>query len=211
MKVLKGISLFFVYPVIMFLMGFYCGMKTEDFFYPYRTKLNTEINHETYHGDLSNVPAIMVNSNEETLCADTEYILEEADVLRNTVVETNQNLPTQYLGMDREQFLAAIEDFELAPPLTELERGFVGAEVLQFSRARVVVRMDYKYIQPGEGFYLAVRDHEVVVYLEDKETIYMSTGIRLEEFPEDLQLKIIGLHYIEGEGNLYNFLETYSS
>ena len=215
MKVLKGISLFFVYPAIMFLIGFWCGVETERFFYPYNsetnTEMNTETNQETYHGDLSDVPAIMVNSKAETLCADTEYVLEEADVLRNTVVETTRNLPGQYLGMDREQFLAAIEDFELAPPLAELERGFIGAEVLQFSRERVVVRMDYKYVQPGEGFYLAVRNHEVVVYLEDKETVYMNTGIRLDEFPEDLQLKIIGLHYIEGEGNLYNFLETYSS
>ncbi len=211
MKVLKGISLFFIYPTIMFLIGFWCGVKAESFFYPYNAESNLETNQETYYGDLSDVPAIMVNSEAETLCADTEYVLEEADVLRNTVVETTRNLPGQYLGMDREQFLAAIEDFELAPPLAELERGFVGAEVLHFSRERVVVRMDYKYVQPGEGFYLAVRDHEVVVYLEDKETVYMNTGIRLDEFPEDLQLKIIELHYIEGEGNLYNFLETYSS
>lgn len=211
MKVLKGISLFFVYPTIMLLIGFWGGVKTERFFYPYKSEMGVETNQETYHGDLSKVPAIMVSSKGETLCADTEYVLEEADVLRDTVVETKRNLPSQYFGMDREQFVAAIEDFELAPPLAELERGFVGAEVLQFSRERVVVRMDYKYVQPSEGFYLAVRDHEVVVYLEDKETVYMNTGIMLEEFPEELQLKIIGLLYIEGEGNLYNFLETYSS
>ncbi len=211
MKVLKGISLFFIYPAIMLLIGFWGGVKTERFFYPYRTESNSETNQETYYGDLSDVPAIMVDSQGETLCADTEYVLEEADILRNTMVETKRNLPNQYLGMDREQFLAAIEDFELAPPLAELERGFVGAEVLQFSRERVVVRMDYRYVQPGDGFYLGVRDHEVVVYLEDKETVYMNTGILLEEFPEDLQLEIIQLYYIEGEGNLYNFLETYSS
>ena len=205
--------------MIMFGLGFWCGIKTEDFFYPYRkeadwgvnTSINSGINQETYYGDLSKVDAIMVDAQGETLCADTEYILEEADVLRDTIVETKRNLPEQYLGMDREQFVAAIEDFEHAPPLAEIERGFVGAEVLQFSRERVTVRMDYKYVQPGEGFYLAVRNHEVVVYLEDKQTIYMNTGIMLEEFPEELQQKIIQFHHIQGEGDLYNFLETYSS
>jgi hypothetical protein len=92
-----------------------------------------------------------------------------------------------------------------------MERGFAGLEVLSFSRERVVVRMNYRYVQPGEAFYLAVQDNEVVVYLEDQETLYINTGIMLESLPEELQMEIMQMLYVEGEGDLYDFLESYSS
>ncbi len=147
----------------------------------------------------------------QTLCADTEYVLEETDVVNHTVVETVKKLPLKYVGMDREQFLVAMESYEAYPPLSEQERGFVGLEVLSFSRERVVIQMNYEYLQPGRGFYLAVRDNEVVVYQEDCETVYINTGIMLDTLPEDTQLKIIQMIWIEGEEELYDFLENYSS
>lgn len=152
-----------------------------------------------------------VSLQRETLSVDTEYVLLETDVLRETEVETTWKLPHQYVGLDREQFVAAMENYENYPPLSEMERGFVSLEVLSFSRERVVVRMNYRYVQPGEGFYLAVQNHEVVVYLEDQETVYINTGILLESLPEELQLEIIEMLYVEDEGSLYNLLESYSS
>ena len=154
---------------------------------------------------------VQVSAVRETLAADTEYVLLETDILRKTEVETSWRLPGQYVGMDREQFLTAMENYGSFPPLSELERGFVNLEVVSFSRERVVVRMNYQYVQPGEGFYLAVQNHEVIVYLEDQETVYINTGIMLESLPEDLQLEIMDMLYMEEEKNLYNFLETYSS
>ena len=138
-------------------------------------------------------------------------MLEETDIVNNTVVETSWKLPDKYVGMNREQFLAAMESYAAFPPLSELERGFVGLEVLSFSRERVVIQMNYQYLQPSSSFYLAVLNNEVVVYLEDMETIYINTGIELESLPEDLQMDIIQMLWVKDEESLYNFLETYSS
>ncbi len=38
----------------------------------------------------------------ETLCVDTEYVLEETDILNHTVVETTWRLPDKYVGLNRE-------------------------------------------------------------------------------------------------------------
>lgn len=152
-----------------------------------------------------------VLSSGETLCVDTEYVLEETDILYHTAVETTWRLPDKYVGMNREQFLQAMEVYESFPPLSELERGFVGLEVLSFSRERVVVRMDYKFVQPSSSFYLAVYDNEVVVYLEDMKTVYIETDIRLDSLPDDVQQSIIDMMWIKDEEALYSFLENYSS
>lgn len=224
MKVIKNIGLFLVYPAIMLFLGFWGGVEAMRFFYPGESTRGIVAAEEPPAEQFESEPLSPeateefskeqireVSAQRETLCADTEYVLLEADVLRDTEVETTWKLPHQYLGMDREQFLTAMENYENFPPLSEMERGFVSLEVLSFSAERVVVRMNYRYVQPGEGFYLAVQNHEVVVYLEDQKTVYMNTGIMLESLPEELQLEIIDMLYVEGEGNLYSILESYSS
>lgn len=152
-----------------------------------------------------------VASSFETLCVDTVYVLKEMDVLHHTAVETTQRLPNKYVGMNREQFLEAMELYEAFPPLSEMERGFVNLEVVSFSRERVVVQMNYKYVQPSESFYLAVYNNKVVVYLEDRKTVYIETEIELDSLPEQLQRDVIQMMWIENEEKLYNFLENYSS
>lgn len=233
MKFVKGISLFFIYPVVMLGIGFFAGVKAEHFFYPGEqsvpvreqpvpesvaiTKEN-EVTRQTEEEKPQLAPpeesgeqAWNVSSSMETLSVDTDYVLEETDVLKGTVVETVWKLPDKYIGMTREQFIEAMEVYEAFPPLAEMERGFVDLEVLSFSRERVVVQMNYQYIQPSTSFYLAVRDNEIVVYLEDMETVYINTGITLDSLPEAMQMEIMQMLWIEDEESLYDFLETYSS
>ena len=234
MKFVKRISLFFVYPLIVFGLGMLSGIWSVYFFYPgvmagtddqtepeieYRRMVQENLQSLRETSDLSvqdegalpDSLSLEAAAQSETLNVDTQYVIEEADILRKTVVETSGKLPGKYIGMDREQFLDAMEEYEAFPPLSALERGFTGLEVLSFSEERVVVQMNYKYVQPSESFYLAVRDHEVVVLLEDMETVYINTGILLETLPDNMQLSIIQMYYIEDEEGLYNFLETYSS
>ena len=220
MKFVKGISLFFVYPVLMLGIGFIIGVKTVGFFYPGEQKNSEQVREKTIDmGEVSDSlerskepeEALTVSASSETLSVDTEYVLEENDLTDHSVVETVWRLPDKYVGMNREQFLEAMELYEAFPPLSEMERGFVSLEVLSFSRERVVVQMNYEYVQPSTSFYLAVKDNEVVVYLEDRETVYINTGILLDTLPEYLQQEIIQMLWIEDEESLYDFLEAYSS
>lgn len=234
MKVVKGISLFVLYPLVMLGVGFFLGVQTMHFFYPGEQQKEVQelpvrqpyfVEEETAKETKANQEPVLseektyeksvkikeVSSAGETLSADTKYVLEEMDLLQDSSVETVGKLPHKYIGMNREQFLDAMADYEAFPPLVEMERGFVSLEVLSFSRERVVVRMNYQYIQPSNSFYLAVRDNEVVVYLEDMETVYINTGIAMETLPEELQQEIMQMLWVESEESLYDFLETYSS
>ncbi len=147
----------------------------------------------------------------EKLNADTKYVLEETDMYNKSVVEIVTKVPPKYLGMNREQFVEAMGEYEAFPPLSELERGFVDLEVLSFSSEKVVIQMNYEYTQPSESFYLMVENNFIVVYLDDKETVYMYTDILLTELPDRIQQDVINVMFIPDEENLYDFLETYSS
>ena len=238
MKFVKGIGLFFIYPLTMLAIGFYAGAETYHFFYPgvewhseeFPPETDTEpqlkktiqdseqesgskivVEENTEQLKAFDDEALEVASSSETLYVGTQYVLAETDINRHTVVETLWSLPDKYVGMTREQFLDAMEIYQASPPLKELERGFVGLEVLSFSRERVVVQMNYSYIQPSASFYLAVYNNEVIVFLDDRETVYIETKIPLDSLPEEVQQEIIQMMLVESEEELYNFLETYSS
>lgn len=150
-------------------------------------------------------------SDEQLVDADTKFMVEEVDLRRDTLVETQWQLPEKYIGMNRDEFLNAMDEYELSPPLTELERGFVSLEVKSFSSDKILVRMNYIYTTPTRSFYLLAEKHYITVYCDDKKTVYMKTNILLEQLPDDIQQKIIGGMYIEDEKTLYDFLESYSS
>lgn len=155
--------------------------------------------------------SVEVMTDTQTLNADTVYVLEEADLRNDSIVETTWKLPAKYIGMNREEFLEAMESYKASPPLEELKRGFVGLEVLSFSADKVVVQMNYEYVEPSNSFYLMVEDNYIIVYLEDRKTVYMDTEILLKELPEELQQDIIHVMFVPDERSLFDFLENYSS
>ena len=62
-----------------------------------------------------------------------------------------------------------------------------------------------------DGYYLKALNGYVVVYLNDKKTVYEYTDILLDGLPETLQKEIKNGKYVETSEELYGFLENYSS
>lgn len=60
-------------------------------------------------------------------------------------------------------------------------------------------------------YYLMACDGMVCVYHEDMKTLYLATGILLDQLPDDVRQEILDKKYIKNEEELYNFLESYSS
>ncbi len=212
MKQKRSISLFLSYSVLILAMGILLGFSlgtvrekkeqkntAQDFF-----QKNPEVAQE--------VPIRAVSALEENiLCADTEYLIEEYDVRRESVITRKEEIPPKYMGMNRDEFVAAMEIYSFSPPLSEQERGFISAEVTTFSRKRVVVRMNYIYITPPDVFYLSIMNNQVIVFCEDRTTVYLETGILGYDLPEEVQIKLIMGMEMDTEEELYRFLETYSS
>ena len=80
----------------------------------------------------------------------------------------------------------------------------------EFIRQEAEVKESLKVVEP-EGFVLLEEDGFVAVYEADRKTRYSTTGILLDELPEELQQEIQQGKVIESEEQLYNFLESYSS
>ena len=62
-----------------------------------------------------------------------------------------------------------------------------------------------------EGYYICELHGFVTVYLPDRTTIYELTEIPVSELPEEVAAEVAAGKHVATEGELYAFLENYSS
>lgn len=222
MKLIKRISLFLFAAGMMFSAGSYATLKAEQFFYPNKyERENTLPLAETIEPQVPANEAVRAEDEKRVIeaaveeipviTADTVYLVGKVNLSDGTIEEGEEAVPTKYIGLDRLSLLEELEEYNRNPPLSELKLGFTNIELTAFSKDRVIICKYYQTEPEKEGFYLMVADHFVIVYKEDKQTIYMNTDIMLQNLSPELQEEIIAGKYIEDEQELYNFLESYSS
>ncbi len=220
MRLWKKISIYFIYPACMLAAGLAAGLGVQEFFYPNRFPPAEERTKEPENqaepeaeeqarAEGGQVPAAV--GQKQTITADTRYVVERFDLTDSSRTETEEPLPAQYIGMDREEFLDACEIYEASPSLADQSMGFLSMYVERFSSEEVVVRKNYESSEKPEEFYLAVENNYVVVYEKDKRTRFMSTGIPVRSLPDELVQELLNFKYVGSEAQLYDFLESYSS
>lgn len=64
--------------------------------------------------------------------------------------------------------------------------------------------VNYKYV-------LKVEDGQLSVYDRDQDTLYLDTGIQIDDLPQYVQIKITEGMGFDSEEELFAFLESYSS
>ncbi|MCI8922765.1 MAG: hypothetical protein HFI45_02005 [Lachnospiraceae bacterium] len=208
MKFVKRISLFFIYPLSMFSLGFAANMAIMEFFYPGDEK--TVIMPEEPEVEVKEQIQVSV-SDEPVVTADTQYIVQEYDMGDTTVQENEVKAPDKFIGLDRERLAEEINNYNQNPSLTDLEKGFRYMELVSFSDKKVVVKKSYELPKEDKGFFLMNENHYVVVYDQSLSEVYMNTDILVEDLSAELQEEIIQMKYVENEKELFNFLESYSS
>lgn len=225
MKVIGRISLFCIAGLLGFAAGICSNAAYLHFFYPGR-EIGQEPIVRIEETDLQKkepegVPvenilweSIPADSKQaDVITCDTVFAIEEYDKNTEMTALHEEEIPGKYIGMDRENFVDAMESYELSPPLEEQRRGLLSVEVLSFSGSKVLVRKSYQVVaEPEEEvFYLVAENHYITVYRQDMQSVYLYTDICIENLPEELQEEIIQKKLISGEADLYHFLESYSS
>lgn len=217
MKRRKYISLFFLCAVVFLCLGMFLGyclnhrLTVKEAEEKQPLEASAEESKESSGVVIRDEPVVEASAKEDKLNADTVYIVAERDMDTGNVVETSTKIPQKYIGMTREQLVENLLEYESNPPLTELERGFVSAELLSFSTSQVEVQMNYQYVEPTGSFYIVAYDNYVVVMLEDKKTVFLNTEIAVTELPSAIQQDVLQGLFIPNEESLYDFLESYTS
>ncbi len=210
MKFVKRISMFFIYPMTMFALGFASNMAIMEYFYPGESSGGQHV--VVKQQEVSERETVPVSMRDELIItANTDYVVQKYNTATGQTVEEDETAPDKYIGLTREKLTDEIAEYNKNPSLTDLEQGFEYMELISFSSERVVVRKSFEPVKEEKGFFLLNENHYVVVYDHSLSRVYMNTDILVEELPENVQEEILNMKYIEDEGELFNFLESYSS
>ncbi len=146
-----------------------------------------------------------------TVDMNTEFIVIKENLVTGDINEITEELPSQFVGMDRADLEEFYEDYAKSPVLKDREEGFISASVESYSPQKLVVKKIYEPLQLEEKFYLKAEENYVVVYYGDNSTVYMYTNIRVDSLPEQTREEIEKVKEIDTYDSLYSFLESYTS
>lgn len=217
MKNKKSISLFFSCILVSLSIGLTVGLCIDGLFGNNKEMQFPEMasvppsNNKSESVVIHEEKTLPVTNQEDKITADTSYMILEKDLNTGAITTRSMSMPAKYIGLTRQGFQEQLLDYVANPPLTELENGFVNAELVSFSPLQVEVQMNYRIEKPTGIYYIMTYDNKIVVMLEDKKTVYLSTEISLKTLPEDVQQDIIRGLFIPNDKSLYDFLENYTS
>ena len=206
MKILKSIGLYFVYPLVAFILGILFSMWFMDYFYPHKyDKIGKQ---NTF---LEQSAVAVSDTMEKITTCDTKCILTEYDMQTGEKKESTVALADKYWGMTRTSLEGALKEYEASPTLEDQEKGFVSLSLDSFSSREVKITKTYNLQKVDNGYYLMVEDGKIVVMEEDKKTVYLSTDIYAEALSDSLRKELILGKFIHSIDELYGFLESYTS
>ncbi len=183
MKLVRRISFLLVLSGVMLGLGGYGALKAEEFFYPNKYQ-NRDKHVQT--------PKVTNTAQEEW----PEEQVIEAAVEEKPVVTAD----TLYL----------VETVDLSEGKVDEKEESMPVRYIGLDREELLEELSFYDSNPPLTE-LELGFESIVVYEEDKQTLYMNTDILLESLDDALQAQIICGKYVENEEALYRFLESYSS
>ena len=138
MKFVRRISILFVYPTAMFLLGYITGSAAQDYFYPgEQCQEGNDIQSEKTQTEAVVETAYAA---EQVITADTSYVVISYDLPTGIAEEKEEVTPDCYIGYNREKLEEALRAYDKSPSLTDLVKGFLGIELLSFSEDKVIIK-----------------------------------------------------------------------
>lgn len=159
------------------------------------------------------------NQNQTIVKRNTKYTLETYYSDKDETITENPGIPVELIGLDRNQVIDFIESntsyFE------ETDKRILNVMLLSFSDKEIVIRRNveeaeeetkkYNFSAETSKYYVVLEENGVVVYKEDKTTVYMETGITENEMDEAMVAELKYGVAIKNISELYRFLESITS
>jgi hypothetical protein len=148
---------------------------------------------------------------ENFILPETRLVTETLNLKTGEKSTEETAMPAVYLGLEREELLAKLNDYMTDMPLKEIEQGLVSFDITSYSTEEVVLRKTYYPDENFQKYYVVYNHGRIVVYYSDHKTVFEYPDIRLSDLPSDLQCEILSGKAMKDEAELYSFLQNYSS
>ena len=158
---------------------------------------------------------------EELIDHDTEYVLESHNLDDDKITAKTENVPVELIGLSKKEVIDYItshmEQFQ------EKGEEVKNISMISFSHDTLVLRKDVtdsiaisatikKYQNDNPyNYYMVLEDGYLIVYKQDKTTVFLETGICEDELDETDRAQLLQGVGVKNISELYRYLEGYTS
>lgn len=157
------------------------------------------------------VQDLSVSTKSNVVTCDTVY---EIEPYRGKAKEDSfvEEVPFYFLGLTREELIEEIARYEVSPDFEDKKKGLLSMELISFHPDQIKVKKVYAPQEEKIIYYVKAINHELCVYRSDNmEEVFMTTDLTLEMLPDEVQEQIISTKCFNTIGEVYAFLESYTS
>ena len=158
---------------------------------------------------------------EELIDHDTEYVLESHNLDDDKITAKTENVPVELIGLSKKEVIDYITNH--MEQFQEKGEEVKNISMISFSHDTLVLRKDVtdsiaisetikKYQNDNPyNYYMVLEDGYLIVYKQDKTTVFLETGIREDELDETDRAQLLQGVGVKNISELYRYLEGYTS
>lgn len=206
MKFLKSISLLCIIVIFIVILVF----LLYDWGYPAKNRKEA-LPQTTKNEMVKETQDLSVSTKSNVVTCDTVYQIERyrGKTREDSYVEV---VPFYFLGHNREELVEEIARYEASPDFEDKKKGLLSMELISFHPKQIRVKKVYAPEEEKIIYYVKAINHELCVYRSDNmDEVFMTTDLTLEMLPYDVQQQIISTKCFNTIGEVYAFLESYTS
>lgn len=154
------------------------------------------------------------NTSELIVSNSMSYILESYNINDKTIETATQNVPSEFLGMNRQELI----DYLKANKKKFADKGQQVQNIMLVSmeKDKLVIRKFISIIEETTEeekykYYVTLQENKIIVYREDKTTIFLETSINVETLDTDSMDKLKQGIPVKNISELYRILESFTT
>ena len=199
--------------IIIYGIGYKVGLSLQSQNIVYKEQVyesNPVVYNSESNQNVADVDSIIVTSN-------MDLVLESYDTDTESLTTTTRSMPVQLLGMDRESIIEYIKNNNKI--FIDGNEKIENLMLVSFDKEKVVIRKSVSIIIEESTteeievykYYVTLQENSIIVYKEDKTSVFLETAINTETLDTDSINKLREGIPVKNISELYRILESFTT
>lgn len=154
------------------------------------------------------------NTSELIVSNSMSYILESYNINDKTIETATQNVPSEFLGMNRQELIDYLKSNK--KKFADKGQQVQNIMLVSMEKDKLVIRKSISIIEETTEeekykYYVTLQENKIIVYREDKTTIFLETSINVETLDTDSMDKLKQGIPVKNISELYRILESFTT
>lgn len=155
-----------------------------------------------------------VNTSKLVINHNMSYILESYNLNDKSISSVTKNIPSEFIGMNRDELVEYLKKNKKL--FADRNEQIQSVMLVSMEKDKVVIRKSINIVEEttkeeSYKYYVTLQENNIIVYKEDKTTVFLETSINMETLDTDSIDKLKQGIPVRNISELYRILESFTT